>query len=178
MKSKKLLAALVLIFFTPLAFAAGATKVAVLDLQAVVLMSNVGQEQMQKLEKNSEYAALMAQAENFESDLEGLDKQLQSEGLTWADSKKEEHVNKMRGVARDRQMAIEQLNRARESVFMQLLEAMEPAIASILEEIMSKEGIELVLDSKSAIHKVQAADISQAVVAGINKLGAVEEDTQ
>lgn len=157
---------------SPLALAAGATKVAVLDLQAVVLASDAGKSGMGELEKKAEYAELTAKLESIEGDMKALDEQAKSESLTWGEDKKKQHREKMTEFAKERQNLLLTLNRARESVFMQLLNVMEPAIGQILEQVMAAEGIELVIDSKSAIHKVSTADITPMVVDRLNKLSA------
>lgn len=156
----------------PIAFAAGATKVAVLDLQAVVLASDAGKSGMGELEKKAEYAELRAKVENLEADLKSLDEQAKNESLTWGEDKKKQHREKMTDLAKERQGALMTLNRARETVFMQLLNVMEPAIGQVLEQVMASEGIELVIDAKSAIHKVSTADITPMVVERLNKLAA------
>lgn len=152
------------------AMAAGATKVAILDLQAVVLSSDAGKGGMQQLESNPEYGALKAKMENLEEELKSLDEKGKNESLTWSEDQKTEHKGKMLEIAKQRQAGIMELNRARENVFMQMLNAMEPAIGKVLEDIMAKEGIELVLDSKAVIHKVATADITPMVVNALNKL--------
>lgn len=169
---KKFAIALVLAAMAPLAFAAGATKIAVLDIQAVVLASDAGKSGMGELEKKAEYADLKAKAETLEADLKAMDEQAKNESLTWGEDKKNQHREKMTEMAKERQNVLMTLNRAREAVFMQLLQVMEPAIGKILEEVMAAEGIELVIDSKSAVHKVATADITPMVVDRLNKLSA------
>lgn len=166
---KRIAIVLVCCAMAPMAFAAGATKVAVLDIQKVVLTSKAGQSGMGELEKKPEYAELKAKAESLEADLKSMDEQAQNESLTWSEDKKKQHREKMTELAKERQNVLMTLNRARESVFMQLLQLMEPAIGGILEQVMAAEGIELVIDSKSAIHKVSTADITPMVVERINK---------
>lgn len=169
---RKIVLSMLLLGVAQLSFAAGATKVAVLDLQATVLMSEAGKSGMGELEKNAEYTSLKAKLENIEADLKGMDDKLKNEGLTWGDDKKETHRGKMSDIAQERQAAMTTLNRARESVFVQLLDMMEPSIGAALEEIMAAEGIELVLDAKAAVHKMPTADITPMVVEKVNKLNA------
>lgn len=170
MTIKNLALALLLTAMAPLAFAAGATKVGVLDLQAVVLMSEAGKTGMTELEKKPEYAELKAKAENLEAELKALDEQAKSESLTWSEDKKNSHREKMTELAKERQNVVVTLNRARETVFMQLLNVMEPGIGAALEQVMAAEGIELVVDAKSVVHKVSTADITPMVVDRLNKL--------
>lgn len=170
MKIWKYSAAVLMLCVSQLTFAAGATKVAVLDLQKVVLSSEAGKKGMQQLEDNPDYSALKAKVENLDSDLKSLDEKSKTEGLTWGESQKQEHQSKMLDVAKQRQAGLADLNRARESAFMQILSALEPAIGKALEEVMAKEGIELVLDSKAVIHKVQTADITPMIVDRLDKL--------
>jgi outer membrane protein len=170
MQLNKILLGLCLILTSQFAFAAGATKVGVLDLQALIVTSEAGKAGMAELEKNTEYKSLKAKLDNLEAELKTLDSQAKNEGLTWGEDKQNEHRQKMSNVAQERQQAIATLNRARESVFMQLLGAMEPGIGMALEEVMAAEGIEVVLDSKAVIHKMPAAELTSMVVTKLNKL--------
>lgn len=172
MQLTKILLSVCLIVSSQWAFAAGATKVGILDLQTVVMASDAGKAGMAELEKNAEYNSLKAKLDNLEAELKTLDSQAKNEGLTWGESKQSEHRQKMSEVAQERQQAIATLNRARESVFMQLLGAMEPGIGMALEEVMSAEGIEVILDSKAVIHKMPTADLTSMVVTKLNKINA------
>lgn len=154
------------------ALAAGATKVAVVNLQGVVLLSDAGKSGMGELEKKPEYAELKAKAETLDAELKSLNTEVKNESLTWGEEKKKQHREKMSEIAKEQQNVVVTLNRAREAVFMQLLKVMEPAIGEVLKQIIATEGIELVLDSKSAIHSVPTADITPMVVAKLNDIGA------
>lgn len=178
MMFRQLLAALIICALSPLALAAGATKVAVLDLQAVVLGSDAGKSGMMQLEENADYAALRAKMESLEADLKSLDEKEKSDGLTWGEDQKAEHRGKMLEIAKQRQAGVMELNRARENVFMQMLNVMEPAIGAVLEEIMAKEGIELIVDSKAAIHKVSSADVTPMVIEKLNQISAEAKKKQ
>ena len=167
---RKLCLTLFLMATPALALAAGATKIGVLDLQAVVLTSEAGKGGMAELEGNKEYAALIKSVEKSEQTLKSLDEELKGKGLTWAEDKKEKQRTKMNEVAQERQQTLMTLNRARESVFMQMLSAMEPAIGAVLEEVMKAEGIDMIVDSKSVIHKMPTADVTPMVVEKLNKV--------
>lgn len=152
--------------------AAGATKVAVLDLQAVVLMSEVGKQGMAELEKHAQYTPVKAKLDNVEAELKTLSEQEKNEGLTWGEDKKSEHREKMNGLAKERQNHMQMLGSMRESAFMQILQALEPRIGKALEDVMAAEGIELILDSKTAILKIPTADVTPMVVDRLNKINA------
>ncbi len=175
---KKLAIVLVCMAFAPFTFAAGATKVAVLDIQAVVLASDAGKSGMGELEKKAEYAELKAKAESLEAELKALDEQAKNESLTWGEDKKKSHREKMTELAKERQTVVVTLNRARESVFVQLLQVMEPAIGQILEQVMAAEGIDLVVDSKATIQRTATADITPMVVDRLNQMSKAAQDAK
>ncbi len=155
-----------------LTYAAGATKVAVLDVEALILSSEAGKGGMAQLEKNAEYAALKARFDNLEAELKTLDEQGKNQGLTWGEDKKKEHVEKMTEVANDRRETIAKLSRGQEMVYMQLLNGLQPAISKALNAVMAAEGIDLVLDSKAAVHRLGSADITPMVLERLNKINA------
>ncbi len=150
--------------------AAGATKVAVVDVQQVVLASDAGRQGMKEVEKHPQFAPIKAKFENAEAELKTLDEQLKNEGLTWGEDKKKEHREKMATLAKERQEHMQNLTRMQESAFMQILKALEPRIGMALEQVMQTEGIELIIDSKAAVLKTPTADITAMVVDRLNKI--------
>lgn len=170
MKFWAIIVAMAALLAPALGSAAGATKIGVLDLQAVVLTSAAGKGGMAELEKNKDYSGLMADIEKHEKQLKSMEDELNGKGLTWSADQKTKHREKMGEVVKERQQALMAINRARESVFVQMLGAMEPAIAKVLDDVMKAEGIDLVLDSKAVIHKMPSADITAMVVERLNKL--------
>lgn len=172
MKYAKILLIGLFLVVTNMAFAAGATKVAVLDVEALILGSEAGKSGMGQLEKNADYTALKTKLDNLEAELKTLDEQGKSQGLTWGEDKKKEHVAKLTDVATERRETMAKLGRGQEMVYMQLLNAMQPAISQALNAVMAAEGIELVLDSKAAVHRLPNADITPMVLDRLNKLNA------
>lgn len=172
MKYPKILLTGLLLIVANVTFAAGATKVAVLDVEALILGSEAGKSGMGQLEKNAEYSALKAKLDNLEAELKTLDEQGKSQGLTWGEDKKKEHMTKLTDVATERRDTMAKLGRGQEMVYMQLLNAMQPAISQALNAVMAAEGIDLVLDSKAAVHRMSNADITPMVLDRLNKLNA------
>lgn len=155
-----------------LCFATGATKVAVVDVQAVVLLSDAGKNAMADLEKNPEYIALKAKLDNSNAEIKALSEKAKTDSLTWGAEQKEAHSKKINELAKAQQTTVTHLNRGRESIFMQLLQAMEPGIGKAVELVMTAEGIELIIDSKTVVLKIPTADITQQVVVKLNELNA------
>ncbi len=153
-------------------FAAGATKVAVLDVEALVLSSEVGKSGMDQLKKNAEYSALSTKLDNLEAEMKTLDEQGKTQGLTWGEDKKKEHVEKLTNLSGEHREIMGKMGRGQEMVYMQLLNAMQPAISQALTAVMAAEGIDLVLDSKAAVHRIGNADITPMVLDRLNKLNA------
>lgn len=151
-------------------YAAGATKVAVVDVQSVVLMSEAGRAGMEELEKHPKYVPIKTKLENIEAEMKTLDEQSKNEGLTWGEDKKKEHQDKMLSLAKERQEQGQTLNAMRESAFVQILQALEPRIGAALEEVMGTEGIELIVDSKAVVLKSPSADITAMVIDRLNKI--------
>lgn len=88
MKLTKIILVSVLLMASGIVFAAGATKVAVLDVEALILGSEAGKSGMGQLEKNAEYSALKTKLDNLEAELKTLDEQSKTQGLTWGEDKR------------------------------------------------------------------------------------------
>ncbi len=172
MKLYRLIALVVLACFAQLGFATGATKLAVLDVQAVVLLSDFGKAHMAELEKNPDYISLKAKFDNTNAELKVLDDQAKTNGLTWGEEQKTEHTKKQTELAKEQQTILRSLNRRREGLYMQLQQILEPAIARASEMVMLSEGIEMIINKQAVVINVPTADISQMVTNKVNELSA------
>ena len=92
-----------MLFLASHSFALGATKIVILDMRALVGLSDVGQEQAKKIEKSKEFTEAKAKADNLAAELKSLDEKMKSDGLTWGAEKKKEHQKSMNEKLAERQ---------------------------------------------------------------------------
>lgn len=167
---RNIVISLILLVTAQTVMAAGATKVAVLDLRRAVTESTAGQEGFGQLKSNPEYAAVIAKIENLGSEIKSLEEKGKNEGLTWGEDKKKETQAQMLDLAKERQANIGNIQRAQETVFMQLLKLMEEDINIALKDIVEKEGIELIVDAEAVRFQVPTADITLMTIERLNFL--------
>lgn len=138
-------------------------KVAVFNLQAAILNTTAAQEQIKEFEAKADFAALKAQFEGIRSELQAMDKDAQTNGVTWSDEQKAEHRKNMEYKRVDLEVVTKKLQQESQTIVSQIVQAQAQAAQAIVQELIKSEGISLVLDPQS----VQYADTSHDMTAKI-----------
>jgi len=167
MKIVKIISAVCVLAFAQAAFAG---KVVVFDAQQAILQTNKAQARMQALQKESEYASLVAEAEGLKSELETLAKTAESKGLTWSAEQQAEHRKKVQTVQGDFQFVVQKIQKENDDLVKTLLAEGQQDIPVILEQIVKAEDIDMILRKEATYVALPAADITAKVIAELNKL--------
>ena len=163
---KATLAAAALVFSTA---AMAGDKVAVFDLQAAILSTNVAKAQVKKLQANSDYAAMQAKFESLKSDLQGLAKDAEKNGMTWSQDQQQAQRKKMEYKRADLELAAKKLQAEKNAAVQRIMQELAPKAKTVLNQLITAEGIGLVLDSKVAYYAEGSFDITSKVTDKLNK---------
>jgi len=164
---KKLTAGLAMLLCSSLALAEG--KIVILDLQAAVLSTDVARQQLASLERNEDYAALLARYENLESDIEAFQEDAQKNSMTWSEEQQQQKQQEMQQLRENYERAVQQLQGARQQVMQGVMQQMGGTTQEVLAKLIEDEDIGLVLNSQSAFHASSHYDITDKVTDLINK---------
>lgn len=164
---KKVVLGISVLLLSSLAFAQG--KVVVLDLQAAVLSTDVAQQRLQQLENNQEYRALMTRYENLSSDLEALQKDVETNSMTWSEEQRTEKEAEAMKLRQDYEQVVQTLQNGRQRVMQAVMQQLGDRTRDVLAELIEAEKIGLVLNSQSAYHASAEYDITDRVTQLLNQ---------
>lgn len=144
-------------------------KVAVFDLQAAILSTDVAKQRVQELQSNAEFAAMTAKFESLKVDLQGLAKDAETNGMTWSQEQQAEHRKKMEYKRADLELAAKKLQAEKNAAVKRIMQELAPKAKTVLNQMITAEGIGLVLDSKVAYYADASFDITAKVTDKLNK---------
>jgi len=167
MKKTTLLAGLFLLLSAQLAFAG---KIAIFNFEQAVFSTTAAEKAFAELQKNSDYAQWAAQEESLITELKALNKQQETEGLTWSAEQIGEYRKKVNLLQQDLQFNRKKLQDAQTEWRRRILAEMQKSVETVLNQIIEAEGIEIVLSNQAAVFATPSVDITPKVVQALNKL--------
>ena len=138
-------------------------KIAVFNLQAAILNTTTAQAKIKEFEAKADFAALKAQFEGVRAELQAMDKDAQTNSVTWSDDQKAEHRKNMEYKRVDLEVVTKKLQQESQTIVSQIVQAQAQAAQAVVQELIKSEGISLVLDPQA----VQYADTSHDITAKI-----------
>lgn len=164
---KKISVALAALVFSTVAMAEG--KVVVFNMQAAIIQTDAAKKSLQALDADADFSQMKAKFEALRSDLMNLDKDAKTNGVTWSNEQKLEHRKKVEYKSADLKLAAEKLKKERNAVVQKIMQELGPKAKTALNEVVTAEGLGLVLDSSVAYWANADHDITAKVTAKLNK---------
>ncbi len=164
---KKISIALVALVFSAVAAAEG--KVVVFNMQAAIIQTDAAKKSLLALDADAEFSQMKAKFEGLRSDLMSLDKNAKTNGMTWSNEQKVDHRKKVEYKSADLKLAAEKLKAERNAVVKKIMQELGPKAKAALNEVVTAEGLGLVLDSSVAYWANASYDITAKVTAKLNK---------
>ena len=152
----------------PLAMAA-ADKVVVFDLQSAVLNTDLAKKRMQDMQANPEFASMQAKFESLRADLQKMAKEAEKNGVTWNQEQAAEHRKKMEYARADLELVVKKLQAERNATAQRVMEELNPKAQVALKDVISAEGIGIVLSNQAAYYAEPSLDITAKVTEKLNK---------
>jgi outer membrane protein len=155
-----------LCILSPLGFAE--TKIAVIDLERAVLTTKFAQQQEKNLTSDPGYKALVEKFELLKADLQSLEKEASTKGMTWSNEQRVEHSNKVEYKSADYQLVAKKIESQRNSVANEIKKQFAITIKEVVNKIIEDEGISILLNAKAAHFAAPGFDITAKVTAGLD----------
>ena len=164
---KKISIALVALVFSATVAAEG--KVVVFNMQAAIIQTDAAKKSLQALDADAEFSQMKAKFEGLRSDLMSLDKNAKTNAMTWSNEQTVAHRKKVEYKSADLKLAAEKLKAERNAVVKKIMQELGPKAKAALNEVVTAEGLGLVLDSSVAYWANASYDITAKVTAKLNK---------
>jgi Skp family chaperone for outer membrane proteins len=143
-------------------------NIGVIDLGVALSSSNYSREQYQMLRSDEKYKKLVEQIKGLQKELQDLQKQGETNSLTWSDAQKTAHIEKG-------QKKLDQFNRLRDqeenvrsNLAAKVEQTLAPKVEEIVNDIITEKNIGLLLNSQAVYFRTPAFDITQDVVTRLN----------
>ena len=165
---RPLVMAFVLAAFTPLAHAE--QRVVVLNLEVALLSTEAAKQADAKLRERPEIAEQLERFGALERRIGELQSEIEKNDLIWSSEQKAEAGQQMNQVRAEHQQVRQRLEAERRSALNVFLKEYEPKAKQALGELIEEQGIDLVLNAKSAFHAQPDADITALLTKKINDM--------
>jgi len=136
----------VLVAAMALSIASYAENIAVVNIQAAIL-------ELAKLEENSDYAALVTEAQTLIADVQALDKDAQANNSKWTQEQLADYNKQRQFLTADLKLNQQKIQAEREQVVRQINAAMNQPALEALQTLVDEEGISLLLKEKCCISR-------------------------
>ncbi|UTA46742.1 OmpH family outer membrane protein [Simiduia sp. 21SJ11W-1] len=166
-KLNSILLLTVALIAAPMAMAAD--KVVVFDLQSAILNTDMAKKRMQDMQSNSEFASMQAKFESLRAELQKMAKEAEKNGVTWNQEQSAEHRKKMEYARADLELVVKKLQAERNATAQRVMEELNPKAQVALKDVISAEGIGIVLSTQTAYYAEPSLDITAKVTEKLNK---------
>lgn len=163
----KVLLTLLLTAATQLAFAG---KIVVFDHEEAIMSTNIAQNKIEALKAKPDYARMMAQAESFRADIEALNKEASSKGMTWGAEEKAEHRKKVEYIQADFKLAAQKIQGENQAVVQTIVAEMQPKLEEVLTKYVETNDVDMVLKKQVSYIARPVVDITPIIIDEMNKL--------
>ncbi|MGL6161518.1 OmpH family outer membrane protein [Microbulbifer sp.] len=144
------------------------SKVAVFNLQAAIMSTDIAKSKVNALKTSSEYSSLQSSAESIRAELQKLAEDAQKDSMTWSEEQKAEQQRKMEFKRSDFETTVKKMRAMEAQVGQEIQKVMAPKAKNALEAIIKDQKLDLVLDASSAYYAGPNTDLTEAVVKRMN----------
>lgn len=159
----------VLVAAMALSIASYAENIAVVNIQAAILESSFGKAELAKLEENSDYAALVTEAQTLIADVQALDKDAQANNSKWTQEQLADYNKQRQFLTADLKLNQQKIQAEREQVVRQINAAMNQPALEALQTLVDEEGISLLLKENAVYHATDAHNVTSKLAAKLSK---------
>ena len=169
--SKKIAALIALAALaSPLAMAQGNVKV--VNLQEAILQSDVAQQRLNQVRAEEGYKADKEEFDRLQAELNTLVQDFQKDAAVMSQEQQVAARQKLASKQSDLEHVTGKLQQAEQAAGQALLQELSPKVQEVLRELITTEGIGLLLQRASVIHADAGYSITAKVTDKLNQLPA------
>jgi outer membrane protein len=161
---------LVVLSLPGMAWAQG--KIAVVDLQEAILQTDLAQKRLEDVRNEQDYKSDKAEFDKLKAEFDELVKKFQKDAAVMSQEQQVAARQKLASKQADLEHVTGKLQKAEQSAGQALLQEMAPKVQEVLRELISTEGIGLLLQRTSVIHADAGYSLTAKVTDKLNQLPA------
>lgn len=147
-------------------------KVAVVNLQEAILQSDAAQARLSDVRAEEGYKADKDEFDRLKDDLDKLVKEFQKDVAVMSQEQQLAARKRLASKQADLEHVTGKLQQAEQAAGQQLLQEMSPMVQEVLRDLISTEGIGLLLQRTSVIHADPGYSITAKVTDKLNQLAS------
>jgi outer membrane protein len=169
---KILCAGLCLAMLPSLAAAQG--RIAVVNLEEAILQSDEAQQRLNALRETDDYKSDKAELDRLQQEREDLIKEVQNDLAVMSAEQQQQARKRIASKNADLEHVLRKLQQAEQQLGQELLQELTPKVQAVLRELISSEGIGLLIQRNAVIHADNGYSITAKVTDKLNQQSAAE----
>ena len=166
----KLTLAVLVLALPTLGWAQG--KIAVVDLQEAILQTDLAQKRLQEIRDQDDFKADKAEFERLKKELDELVKKFQKDAAVMSQEQQTAARQKLASKQADLEHVVGKVQQTEQAAAQALLQEMGPKVQEVLRDIITTDGIGLLLQRGAVIHADASYSITAKVTDKLNQVMA------
>lgn len=147
-------------------------KIAVVDLQAAILQTDMAQDRIAQVRAEEDYKADKAEYDRLKAEFDEMVKKLQNDMAVMSQDQQLAARKRLQSKQADLEHVTGKLQQAEQGAGQRLLQEMSPRVQEVLRDLIATEGIGLLLQRSSVIHADAGYSITAKVTDKLNQMAA------
>jgi outer membrane protein len=144
-------------------------KIAVVDMQQAIMMTDRAREQIKSMESEKEYAATLEKFEGLRNKLRDMQKEMEVEGKNWTEKQRMEFSQNGEFVRKEYELQAEKIKMKNQEIMRLIQKEMGETVRDTLKELIDAEGIDLVLDANLTFYAAPRIDLTNKLTEKLNE---------
>jgi outer membrane protein len=151
-------------------FASAAGKIAIVNVQRAIVDTDTAQQRLESLRKEADFKSNMKEVEAIKEEGEALLEKYKKDGPVMSPEQQAALQKKIQGKQADLEHIARKLQAREQEVLQEIMAQKSLQAKTAIDGIIKKEGIGLLLDSRTALHAEPGYDITAQVTQKLNSL--------
>jgi outer membrane protein len=147
-------------------------KIAVVNLEQAILQTDLAQKRLAAVRNQADYKADKAEFDKLKEEFDKLLKDFQKDSAVMSQEQQAAARQKLASKQSDLEHVTGKLQKAEQAAGQALLQEMSPKVQEVLRELITTEGIGLLLQRQSVIHADAGYSITAKVTDKLNQMSA------
>jgi len=144
-------------------------KIAVVDLQEAILQTDLAQKRLTEIRNQDDYKSDKAEYDRLKKEFDEIVKDFQKDAAVMSQEQQLAARKKLASKQADLEHVTKKLQQAEQAAGQALLQEMAPKVQEVLRELITAEGIGLLLQRSSVIHADAGYSITAKVTDKLNQ---------
>lgn len=165
----KLNKALVALLLTMTASVSLAEKIAVLDVQAAIINSDVAQERLKAMREQKEFKANIKEVEKLQEEHNNLVAKLKKDSAVMNQEQLQAQTEKISEKRSDIEHVYRKLKASEQKLMQDVVQELGPTLQEVVNKMIKDDKIGMILDAKATLHVTNDYNITAKVTDKINQ---------